>query len=65
MIEMGVVLYFFKNIDFDEVVEIICFVLIKGFYYINEVMQIICEDFMNKNQLKVKMIQFVEIISWE
>lgn len=65
MIEMGAASYLPKNTDPDEVVETIRSVLTKGFYYTNEVMQIIREDFMNKNQPKVRMAQSAEITSRE
>jgi len=65
MIEMGAASYLPKNTDPDEVVETIKSVLTKGFYYTNEVMQIIREDFMNKNQPKVKVAQAVDITTRE
>lgn len=65
MIEMGAASYLPKNTDPDEVVETIRSVLSKGFYYTNEVMQIIREDFMNKNQPKVKMAATAEVTSRE
>lgn len=54
MIEMGAASYLPKNTDPDEVVETIRSVLSKGFYYTNEVMKIIREDFMHKHQVKQK-----------
>lgn len=65
MIEMGAASYLPKNTDPDEVVETIKSVLTKGFYYTNEVMQIIREDFMNKNQPKVKVAQAADITTRE
>ncbi len=65
MIEMGAASYLPKNTDPEEVVETIRSVLSKGFYYTNEVMKIIRDDFMNKHQVKQKPSFSAEITARE
>jgi DNA-binding NarL/FixJ family response regulator len=65
MIEIGAAAYLGKNSDPEEVAETIRMVSAKGFYYNNEVMEVIRESMVDKNAIKPQRGFVVELTGRE